>query len=129
MGLLYAEESFIIRGVAFDIYKEFHNAHKEKVYQNAYALGLACRGLEVEREKRIDVFYNSKKVGVYIPDLVINKIIIIEIKAKLKLTVEDIRQFWYYLKNSDYRLGFLINFGAADGVEIIRKVYDTARKK
>lgn len=67
------------------------------------------------------------KVGVYVPDLVINEVIIIELKAKPFLHKEDIRQFWYYLKNSKFKLGFLVNFGKSDGVEIIRRVYDKAR--
>lgn len=128
MDLLYRRESFLIRGVAFDIYKQFRNNYKEKVYQNAYLLGLVYKELSVEKEKRLDVFFKGKRVGVYVPDLIVNGEIIIEIKAKPKLTIEDIKQFWYYLKGSDYRLGFLINFGSPNGVEIIRRVYDTARK-
>ncbi len=129
MTLLYQKESFIIRGVAFDIYKQFRNNHKERVYHNAYFLGLTYKGLIVEKEKRIDVFFNGKKVGVYVPDLIVNDSILIELKAKPRLTKEDEKQFWYYLKGTNFRLGFLINFGAPDGVEITRKVYDTARKK
>ncbi len=129
MSLLYTEESFIIRGTAFDIYKKFRNRYKEKIYQNAFILGLVARGLRVEKEKRIDVFYQDKKVGTYMPDLVVNNNIFIELKAKPALIDEDIKQFWHYLKGSDFKLGFLINFGAPDGVEIIRKVYDAARKK
>jgi len=129
MSLLYPKESFIIRGVAFDIYKQFRNNYKEKVYHNAYFLGLTYKGLLVEKEKQINVYFQSKKVGVYIPDLIVNNAILIEIKAKPELTNEDIKQFWYYLKGSNYKLGFLINFGTSKGVEIIRKVYDTARKR
>ncbi|MEW6558294.1 MAG: hypothetical protein AB1349_13270 [Elusimicrobiota bacterium] len=29
-------------------------------------------------------------------------------------------QFWYYLKNSEYKVGYLLNFGASGGVQIIR---------
>ncbi len=127
--LLYREESFIIRGVAFEIYKQFRNNHKEKVYRDAYYFGLIEKGLKVHKEKRIDIFYHNKKVGTYIPDLVINNIIFIELKAKPAITKQDIEQFWYYLKNSGYKLGFFINFGAPGGVQIIRRVYDTARKQ
>lgn len=102
--------------------------YKEKVYQNAYFLGLIYKGLSVEKEKRLDAFFKGKRVGVYVPDLIVNSEIIIEIKAKPKLTSEDIKQFRHCLKGSNYRLGFLINFGASNGVEIIRMVYDTARK-
>ncbi|PIQ73911.1 MAG: GxxExxY protein [Candidatus Portnoybacteria bacterium CG09_land_8_20_14_0_10_44_13] len=128
MELLYKEESFIIRGVAFDIYKQFRSNHKEKIYHNACFIGLTNKGLKAENDKRIDVFFCGKKVGVYVPDLIINDSILIELKAKPRLLKEDEKQFWYYLKGTDYKLGFLINFGAPDGVEIVRKVYDSARK-
>jgi len=121
--LIYKQESYIIQGVAFDIYKQFRNRHKEKVYQNSFYLALKDKGLNVEKEKRIDILYNDKKVGTYIPDLVVNNIIFIELKIKPNLTREDIKQFWYYLKVSGYRLGYLINFGAQNGVQIIRRIY------
>ena len=121
--LLYKRESYIIQGVAFDIYKKFRNRHKEKVYQNSFYLALKNEGLNVEKERRIDILYNGKKVGTYIPDLVVNNAIFIELKVKLTLAQEDIRQFWCYLKVSDYRLGYLINFGKPNGVQIIRKIY------
>lgn len=129
MKLIFPEESFIIRGVAFEIYKQFRNNYKEKIYHNAFLLGLSGKGLIADKEKRINVFFRNKKVGAYVPDLIINDRIIIELKAKPRLTAEDVKQFWYYLKGSSYKLGFLINFGANDGVEIIRRVYDSARKK
>jgi len=121
--LLYKKESYIIQGVAFDIYKKFRNRHKEKVYQNSFYLGLKDKELNVEKEKRFDILYENKKVGTYIPDLVINNIIFVEIKVKPQLTQEDIKQFWYYLKVSGYKLGYLINFGASNGVQIIRRIY------
>lgn len=128
MNLIFPEESFIVRGVAFDIYKQFRNNHKEKVYHNSFLIGLSEKGLLVEKEKRLEVFFKGKKVGIYVPDLLVDGKIIIELKAKPRLTAEDIKQFWYYLKSSNYKLGFLINFGANDGVEIVRRVYDKARK-
>lgn len=129
MGLLYAEESYIIRGLAFDIYKLFRNNHKEVIYQNAFFLGLKQKGSKIDREKRISVYYENKKIGSYMPDLIVNDNILIELKVKPRLNQDDIKQFWYYLKGSELRLGFLINFGSASGVEIIRRVYDTARNK
>jgi len=121
--LIYKQESYIIQGVAFDIYKKFRNRHKEKIYQNSFYSGLKDKGLNVEKEKRIDILYSNKKVGTYTRDLVVNNAIFIELKVKPRITQEDIRQFWYYLKASGYRLGFLINFGASNGVQIIRRIY------
>jgi GxxExxY protein len=127
--LLYKEESYIIQGGAYELYKKFRNRHKETVYQRAYYFYLEEKGLQVEKEKQIPIYFNNKKVGIYTPDLVINNAIFIELKCKPMLTKDDIKQFWYYLKASDYKLGYLINFGAINGVQIVRRVYDTARSK
>lgn len=127
--LLYKDESLSIRGVIFDVYKTLGNHHKEKVYRDAICYGLEARGLNVQKEKRINIYYQGKKTGTYIPDLIINDVILIELKAKIFVTTDDTKQFWYYLKNSNYKLGFLINFGTSGKVQIIRKVYDTARTK
>ncbi|MFC1620994.1 GxxExxY protein [Candidatus Omnitrophota bacterium] len=127
MTLLYEKESYDIRGVVFDIYKQLRSGHKEKVYQNALYLGLREKGLDVDKEQKIKIYYTGKDVGTYVPDFIINRTVLIELKAKPKLLQEDIKQFWQYLKGSGYKLGFLINFGARNGVEIVRRVYDTAR--
>lgn len=126
-NFLYKEESYSIQGACFAVYKTFRNTQKESVYQKALKEELKQRGLDVEREKQLPVFYLGKKVGIYTPDLLVNKKIIIELKAKPFLHKEDMAQFWYYLKNSEFKLGFLINFGEPGGVKIIRRVYDEAR--
>ena len=121
--LLYEQESYLIRGACFTIYKQFRNTQKERIYQGALSEELKIKGLQVEREKQLPIYYLHKKVGTYTPDLVINNTIIVELKAKPFLHKDDINQFWYYLKNSEFHLGFLVNFGETDGVKIIRRVY------
>ena len=118
MTLLYSKESYIIRG-----------AVKESVYQNALKIALAKKGLRVKKDKKINIFYENENIGTYIPDLIVNNKILIELKVKPYIHKDDLKQFWHYLKNTDFRLGFLINFGGSDGVEIVRRVYDTARNK
>jgi GxxExxY protein len=125
--LLFPNESFLIRGACFNIYKQFRNTQKESIYQRALVIELQQSGLQVEREKQFPIYHKAIKVGTYTPDIVVNNSIVLELKAKPFLHNDDIKQFWYYLKNSEFKLGFLINFGESDGVKIIRKVYDTAR--
>jgi len=127
--LLYKEESYIIQGGAFEVYKQFRNRHKEIIYQRALVEYIRSKGLEVEKEKQIPIYFQDKKVGVYVPDAVVNNSVFVELKCKPNITKDDINQFWYYLKCSDCRVGYLINFGSPKGVQIIRRVYDTARKK
>lgn len=128
-SLLYPQESYILRGACFTIYKKFLNTQKEKVYQNALKLEMQAHGLQVEQEKQLPIFHLNTKVGVYTPDLIVNGCILLELKAKPFLHKNDLNQFWQYLKNSSFKLGFLINFGEPNGVKIIRRVYDRARKK
>jgi len=88
---------------------------------------LKRKELSLETEKHLPVIVEGKRVGIYVPDIVANGSIMIEVKAKAYITQQDIRQFWQYLRSTPYKLGFLVNFGRPGGVQIIRKVYDTAR--
>jgi len=124
---LYEKESYNIRGACFDVWKNFSGAFKESVVDKALTISLVKRGLKVNEQKRIDIYFENKKVGTYIPDKIINDCIILELKSKQFITKQDIDQFWKYLKGSQYKLGFLINFGP-DKLTIKRIVYDTARK-
>jgi GxxExxY protein len=124
--LLYEDISYAIRGACFDLYKEFGGVFKESVINKALEKELEKRGLKIEIQKRIDILYDSEKIGVYVPDIIVNNQILLELKVKPFISKEDERQFWHYLKSSNYRLGFLINFGSR-GLEIKRRIYDKAR--
>ncbi len=129
VDLLYENESYLIRGACFNLYKELGCGHKEVVYQRGLEIKLKEKSLSVSREQQIPIKVSGKKVGIYTPDIVVNEKILIEIKAKKFITPQDKRQLWEYLTATDFRLGFLVNFGKPRGVEIIRRVYDTAREK
>ena len=79
---LYEKESYEIRGACFDVYKVFGGAFKEKVVDRALTEALKNRGLEVEDQKRINIYFKGKKVGVYIPDKIVNNSVLLELKAK-----------------------------------------------
>jgi len=102
--LLYEEITYQTRGACFKIWKEFGGAFKEKIVDNALEEELKSRSLKVESQKRIDIYYNNKKVGTYVPDKIVNGSILLEVKCKPFLTREDEIQFWHYLKSSKYKL-------------------------
>jgi len=124
---LYQDITYEIRAACFEVYNKFGGAFKEKVVDNALTIALEKRGLQVSNQVKIDVYFDDKKVGTYIPDKIVNDCIILEIKCKPFLTQADRRQFWLYLKGSQHKLGLLINFGSKK-LEIERRVYDKARK-
>ena len=125
-GLLYEDSTFKIRGAAYEVRKKIGFGHKESVYQAAFAEELSKRGVNFEREKRIDIFYETKKIGTYQPDFVIDGKILVELKALPEIGRPQTEQLWSYLKGSSYRLALMINFGSVD-LDIKRVVYDTAR--
>jgi GxxExxY protein len=127
-GLLYKELSYQVQGAFFEVYKAMGCSFKESSYDNAlFDEFTVYRRLLVERQKRIGIYFKGRKVGAYVPDQIVENKIIIEIKAKVFLTKQDLAQFWDYLKGSEYKVGYLVNFGKSGGVEYIRRVYDTAR--
>lgn len=123
---LYKEESLKIGEACKEVWSQFGSSFKESIIDRSLTIALQNRGLKVDNQRRIDIYFQGTKVGTYVPDKVINNLIIVEIKCKPFLTKEDEKQFWRYLKASPYKLGFLINFGPKR-IEIKRRVYDTAR--
>lgn len=110
------------------MWKQFKGMFKESIIDNALTIALEKRKLEVESQRRINIYFEGKVVGTYVPDKVVDKKILIELKSKAYVTDQDLETFWNYLKGSEYKLGFFINFSPTK-LEIKRVVYDTARNK
>lgn len=123
---LYKDLSYVIRGICFDIRKELGLGHKEIVYQNAFEIELKKRNIAYEREKQFPVSYGGKKVGIYQPDFVIENKVVIEFKSLPFIGKTEKKQIHTYLKGTNYKLGFLINFGGSD-ISFERVIFDTAR--
>jgi len=117
----------LIREACSEVWKEFGGAFKESIIDKSLSIALKRKGLIVDDQRRIDISFRDKKVGVYIPDKIVNDVILIELKCKPMLLKEDEKQFWYYLKATNFKVGLLINFGTKK-VEILRRIYDKARE-
>ncbi|MFA4873564.1 MAG: GxxExxY protein [Patescibacteria group bacterium] len=96
--LLYEAETKLIRDACYEVWNQFGGAFKEKIIDCSLNIALENRGLKVDSQKRIDIYFQSQKVGTYVPDKIIDDKILIELKCKPYLTKEDERQFWLYLK-------------------------------
>ena len=92
----------------------------ESVYQNALMVELIEAGLKAEKEKRILVTYNGHVVGDYISDIVVDDMVILELKSTKELHPSHEVQLVNYLKATGMEVGLLINFG--EKLEIKRKV-------
>lgn len=83
----------------------------ESAYEACLAYELAQRGLAVERQKGLPVTYRGVKVDCgYRLDLLVEELVVVELKAIEKLDRIHEAQLLSYLKLSGYRVGLLINF-------------------
>jgi GxxExxY protein len=72
------------------------------------------------------VLYEDEVIGEYFADIIVNRSVIIEIKATKNLNISHEAQLLNYLKATDIEVGLLLNFGPKP--EIRRKVFDNFRK-
>jgi len=122
VGLLYPDLSYQLQGCFYKVYNTLGFGHKEVAYQRALEHELTLRNIPFEKEKRLPIIYEGKKIAEYIPDFVIDQKIIVEIKALEFLPKKLITQLIYYLKGTNYQLGYLVNFGAPK-LQIIRRIW------
>ena len=95
----------------------------EAVYQEALELEFRKRKIPYEREKELTISYEGKVLKqTYRADFVCYNNIIVELKAVAKLDDAHRSQVYNYLKATGLKLGLLLNFGNADGLEYERKV-------
>jgi len=119
--LLYAEETYAIRGVAFEVYKEMGNSFEESIYQECMELALKDHGIEFEAQKRLPLKYKGRVLKHYYqPDLFCYGKIIVELKACSAIADMHRAQLINYLRLTGCRLGLLINFGSYPKVAIER---------
>ncbi len=124
--LLYEGESYILRGVCIDLFKELGPGHKESVYHAALCQEFDGKRISYETEVTVPMIRNGKEIGAYRPDFVLWNKIILEVKAMEYLPRAALLQLQSYLVTSIYRLGFLVNFGASR-LQIIRRINDAAK--
>ncbi|HUH74701.1 MAG TPA: GxxExxY protein [Chitinophagales bacterium] len=126
MELLYKELTEQIIKAFYDVYNELGYGFLEKVYQNSLYMELKNRGFNVEAQKQIKVYYKNTVVGEYYADLIVNNLIILELKATEVIVKEFEFQLLNYLRATDIEVGLLLNFGIKP--EFRRKVFDNSRK-
>jgi len=100
-----------IIGSAIAVHRALGPGLLESAYEACLAYELAQRGLAVERQKGLPVTYRGVKVDCgYRLDLLVEELVVVELKAIEKLDRIHEAQLLSYLKLSGYRVGLLINF-------------------
>jgi GxxExxY protein len=95
----------------FNVYNKLGYGFLEKVYENAMVVELEKMGLNVQVQQPIKVYYESREVGLYFSDLLVEDCVIVELKAANTLCEEHEAQLINYLKATEIEIGLLMNFG------------------
>lgn len=126
---LYKELSYKLRGCFFEIRKKYGPGQKESIYVNLIKEWLDANSVPYEKEKSIKIYSerSGKVVGFYKPDIIVDGKISIEVKSSRITTKQDEKQLYFYLRNSEYEVGFLVNFSTPK-LYIKRIIYTNDRK-
>ena len=115
-----------IIGCFYTVYNALGYGFLESVYQKALAIELRKQGFQVSCQHSFTVHYDGQTVGEFVADVVVNDLIILELKAVRTLMPEHENQLLNYLNASRYEVGLLFNFGPTP--QLKRRIYDNERK-
>lgn len=125
-GLIHRELTDRTIGVFYEVYNELGFGFLESVYEDAMAIALGEKGLSVERQKPIPVWFRGRSIGSFVADLIVERSIIIELKAVNRLIDTHIAQLMNYLRATEIEVGLVMNFGPSP--EFKRRVFENNRK-
>ena len=110
---IYPEQALTekILEAAFAVHNTLGAGFLEKVYANALARELRDKGLSCEQEAPLKVRYKDAVVGDYSADVIVERRVLLELKACSALDPVHEAQIMNYLRASNLRVGLLLNFG------------------
>ncbi len=107
----YSELTDKIIKAFYKVYNKLGFGFLEKVYENSMMFELRKMGLKCENQHPIEVYYEGEVVGKYFADILVEDVVILELKADKALAPEHEAQLLNYLKATNIEVGLLLNFG------------------
>lgn len=106
--------SYNIRGAAFKVHTELGPGLLESVYETALSYELKQKGYDIKNQVGVPMIYADIKMDVgFRLDILVNNLVIVEIKSVESLSDIHHKQLLTYLKLSNKKLGLLINFNSS----------------
>ena len=116
-----------IIGAFYDVYNELGHGFLESVYEKALAIAIAQAGMKVEQQVPVSVWFRGQQVGDFRADMLIDRNVLLELKAARTIEQAHEKQLLNYLRATDIEVGLLLNFGI--NPQFRRLVYENERKK
>ena len=112
--------------IFYQVHTELGYGFSEKVYQKAFGIALREARMIVDEQVPIKVYYHGQVVGDFFADMLINGVILLELKSVASIIDEHEAQLLNYLKATEIEVGYVMNFGKSATFK--RKVFDNDRK-
>ncbi len=112
-----------IIGCAFKVYNQLGFGFLESVYEKCLLIELEKANIRGECQMPITVYYENQIAGIFKPDILVDRKVIVELKSVQQLVPAHEVQLVNYLKATNCEVGLLINFGSQK-VEIRKKFKD-----
>ena len=116
-----------IIGVFFEVYNELGHGFLESVYETAFQVALVSKGMSVFRQIEVPVWFRGQKIGDFTADMLVDKSVLLELKAGRSLDPAHEAQLLNYLRATEIEVGMLFSFGLKP--EFKRLAYDNTRKQ
>lgn len=127
MELLHKDLTDLILQAYYKVFNKLGFGFLEKVYENALLYELEKLGLHCEKQKPITVFYEELVIGEYFADIIVEGMVILELKAVEQIDKKHEVQLVNYLKATEIEIGLLLNFGN-ELPQFKRKIFTNNRK-
>lgn len=125
-GFKHGEITQKIIGAFFEVYNELGHGFLESVYEKSLQVALNSMGLEALRQIEIPVWFRGQQVGDFSADMLVEKCVLIELKAGRALDSAHSAQLLNYLRATEIEVGLLLNFGLKPDFK--RLIFDNPRK-
>jgi GxxExxY protein len=111
--MLHEELTAEVIGAAIAVLNELKPGLDEKLYENALVIELLARGHPVEQQHSFSVRYRGQFIGKLIPDLIVDRKVIVDPKVVVSFNETHVAQMLGYLNITGLRLAMLLNFKQA----------------
>ena len=113
------EEEIIkkIKKFTIEIYKILGAGYNECVYEEALAVEMRRAKMDYDIELNTEIMYKDEKVGIHRLDFIVERKVVIELKAASAITKSNRSQLMSYLRTLVLKKGLLINFPYPDAEE------------
>ena len=107
----HAEITGLILKAFFNVYNSLGYGFLEKVYENAMLIELKKLGLKCSNQLPVKVYYENQVVGDYVADILVEELVVVELKAIETIAPIHETVLVNYLKGTGLEVGLLLNFG------------------